>query len=85
MPPSSCRPHLRRSSFAVAEVTTRYELPVLVVGRGSNLLVADTGFAGVAMSLAEWADRTEIRGMRACVPDQPSLFRCWRERPLRRV
>jgi hypothetical protein len=28
------------------------ELPVLVVGRGSNLLVADDGFAGIAISLA---------------------------------
>jgi UDP-N-acetylmuramate dehydrogenase len=31
-------------------------MPVLVVGRGSNLLVADTGFAGVAVSLAALAD-----------------------------
>lgn len=28
-------------------------LPVLVVGRGSNLLVADEGFHGIALSLAE--------------------------------
>ncbi len=47
----------------VAEVVARYELPVLVVGRGSNLLVADAGFAGVAMSLAEWADGIELQGV----------------------
>jgi len=47
---------------AVAEVVRRYDLPVLVVGRGSNLLVADAGFAGVAISLAEWADGIEIDG-----------------------
>lgn len=46
----------------VAEVIAHYELPVLVVGRGSNLLVADAGFAGVAMSLAEWADGIEVTG-----------------------
>jgi UDP-N-acetylmuramate dehydrogenase len=48
----------------VARVIARYELPVLVVGRGSNLLVADTGFAGVALSLAEWADGIELNGGR---------------------
>ncbi len=31
-------------------------LPVLVVGRGSNMLVADAGFVGVAVSLASFHD-----------------------------
>jgi UDP-N-acetylmuramate dehydrogenase len=35
----------------VSEAVRASELPVLVVGRGSNLLVADQGFAGVAVSL----------------------------------
>jgi UDP-N-acetylmuramate dehydrogenase len=35
-------------------------LPVLVVGRGSNLLVADGGFDGIAVSIAEIADAIEI-------------------------
>jgi UDP-N-acetylmuramate dehydrogenase len=48
---------------AVAAVVARYDLAVLVVGRGSNLLVADAGFAGVALSLAEWADGIEISGL----------------------
>jgi UDP-N-acetylmuramate dehydrogenase len=47
----------------VAEVIARYALPVLVVGRGSNLLVADAGFDGVALSLAEWADGIEVLGL----------------------
>ncbi len=47
----------------VAGVIARYELAVLVVGRGSNLLVADTGFAGVALSLADWADGIEMSGV----------------------
>lgn len=46
----------------VASVIARYDLPVLVVGRGSNLLVADAGFAGVALSVAEWTDVIEISG-----------------------
>ncbi|MEO8267932.1 MAG: UDP-N-acetylmuramate dehydrogenase [Ilumatobacteraceae bacterium] len=47
----------------VAGVVDRYDLPVLVLGRGSNLLIADEGFAGVALSLAEWADRIELDGV----------------------
>lgn len=47
----------------VAAVITKYQLPVLVVGRGSNLLVADAGFAGVALSLASWADEIEVQGV----------------------
>jgi UDP-N-acetylmuramate dehydrogenase len=46
----------------VADVIAHNELPVLVVGRGSNLLIADAGFAGVALSLAEWADGIEVSG-----------------------
>lgn len=45
---------------AIAET----ELPVLVVGRGSNLLVADRGFPGLALQLGErWAG-VEIEGER---------------------
>lgn len=35
-------------------------LPVLVVGRGSNLLVADAGFRGIAVSVAELTDSIHI-------------------------
>jgi UDP-N-acetylmuramate dehydrogenase len=35
-------------------------LPVLVVGRGSNLLVADSGFAGIAVSVSEMTSDIEI-------------------------
>ena len=46
----------------IADVIARYDLPVLVVGRGSNLLVADAGFAGVAMTLVELAGDIELTG-----------------------
>lgn len=39
--------------LALASVTSRTELGCLVVGRGSNLLVADGGFRGVAIQLAD--------------------------------
>ena len=42
--------------YLIAEVVRDTELPTLVVGRGSNLLVADAGFAGIAISLAEMAE-----------------------------
>jgi UDP-N-acetylmuramate dehydrogenase len=41
---------------AVAEAHRSTGVPVLVVGRGSNMLVADSGFAGVALSIANFAD-----------------------------
>jgi UDP-N-acetylmuramate dehydrogenase len=44
----------------VAEAARETGLPVLVVGRGSNLLVADAGFPGVAVSLAAVADGVQI-------------------------
>jgi UDP-N-acetylmuramate dehydrogenase len=41
---------------AVAEAVRTSRLPVLVVGRGSNLLVADAGFRGIAVTIAPFAD-----------------------------
>jgi UDP-N-acetylmuramate dehydrogenase len=44
---------------AVAQARRASSLPVLVVGRGSNLLVADAGFPGLAVTLGEgfgWID-----------------------------
>jgi UDP-N-acetylmuramate dehydrogenase len=38
---------------ALAQAVTRTGVAVLVVGRGSNLLVADSGFAGVAVVLGD--------------------------------
>ena len=42
--------------LAVAAARRASGLPVLVVGRGSNLLVADAGFGGIAVSIAELTD-----------------------------
>ncbi len=46
----------------VGEVVRDTQLPTLVVGRGSNLLVADAGFPGIAISLASMADWIEFHG-----------------------
>jgi UDP-N-acetylmuramate dehydrogenase len=45
---------------AIAEVRAETGLPVLVVGRGSNMLVADEGFAGLAISIAAFADHIDL-------------------------
>ncbi len=44
----------------IARARRASALPILVVGRGSNLLVADAGFDGIAVSLAELTDHLEI-------------------------
>lgn len=46
----------------IAEVVVATGLPTLVVGRGSNLLVADAGFPGIAISLASMAEWIEFHG-----------------------
>ncbi|MGZ4718065.1 MAG: UDP-N-acetylmuramate dehydrogenase [Acidimicrobiales bacterium] len=48
----------------LAEAVRTTGVPVLVVGRGSNLLVADAGFAGVAVVLGERFAQVEIDGDR---------------------
>lgn len=59
---------------AVAEALTGTEVPILVLGRGSNLLVADAGFGGLVVTLDErWAgveiEGTEVRaGGAAALP-----------------
>jgi len=49
---------------AVAEAVRATGVPVLVVGRGSNLLVADSGFPGLAVTLGESYAFIEIDGTR---------------------
>ncbi|MFV0306283.1 MAG: UDP-N-acetylmuramate dehydrogenase [Desertimonas sp.] len=46
---------------AVAAARRASGLPVLVVGRGSNLLIADDGFWGIAVSTADLAGDIELR------------------------
>ncbi len=43
--------------IAIAEVKSATQVPTLVIGRGSNMLVADAGFDGVAFSIAGFADQ----------------------------
>lgn len=44
----------------VAEALATTTLPVLMIGRGSNMLVSDSGFAGIAVQLGEFATAIDI-------------------------
>jgi UDP-N-acetylmuramate dehydrogenase len=50
---------------AVATVCRDHDLPWLVVGRGSNLLVADEGWPGIAITLGRGYRGIEVDGTRA--------------------
>ncbi|MGH9178874.1 MAG: FAD-binding protein, partial [Acidimicrobiales bacterium] len=45
---------------AVREAVTATGVPVLVVGKGSNLLVADAGFPGLAVVVGEGLSGVEV-------------------------
>ena len=45
---------------AVAETRLATGIPVLVIGRGSNMLISDRGFRGIALSIAHLADHIDI-------------------------
>ena len=47
---------------ALADAVARTDVPVLVVGKGSNLLVADAGFDGLAIALGDAYSTVEIDG-----------------------
>jgi UDP-N-acetylmuramate dehydrogenase len=46
----------------LADVAADTGLATVVIGRGSNMLVADEGFPGIAISLAEMSDRIDFEG-----------------------
>ena len=45
---------------AAANVLREHDVPVLVIGRGSNLLVADEGFPGLVITLGDFADTIDL-------------------------
>lgn len=48
---------------AVADAVRASAVPVLAIGNGSNLLIADTGFRGIALVLGERFAQIEIDGV----------------------
>lgn len=46
--------------YLVSAVLAEVELPILVIGRGSNLLISDTGFKGLALTIGGLADYVDL-------------------------
>jgi UDP-N-acetylmuramate dehydrogenase len=44
----------------VSAVLAEVELPILVIGRGSNLLISDSGFKGLALTIGGLADYVDL-------------------------
>ena len=57
-----CEPADEAELVAVARAREGLDVPVLVIGRGSNLLVADAGFAGLAVRLGPGFESLDIDG-----------------------
>ncbi|HZI39768.1 MAG TPA: UDP-N-acetylmuramate--L-alanine ligase, partial [Acidimicrobiia bacterium] len=60
----SVEAHTTADLLAVARAVRESGLPVLVVGKGSNLLVADAGFPGIAVVLGAEFEAIEVDGTR---------------------
>lgn len=58
------RPESREQLLRLADFVAGSEVPVLVVGRGSNLLVSDDGFEGLVIHLAEAFSYLKTSGLR---------------------
>ena len=46
--------------YLVSAVLAEVELPILVIGRGSNLLISDSGFKGLAITMSGLADYVDL-------------------------
>ena len=64
------RADLKRVAVAAAES----ELPLLVIGRGSNLLIADAGFRGIALSISDLPALLELDQVQATVAASAGLL-----------
>ena len=57
----------------IADVISESSIPVLVVGNGSNLLIADSGFDGLVIQLGETFAQIEIEGEQVVAGGATSL------------
>ena len=55
------RPSDEEELLRVAKVTAATEVEFLLIGRGSNMLVSDEGFKGLAVQLGSGFDRIRLR------------------------
>jgi UDP-N-acetylmuramate dehydrogenase len=45
---------------AISAVLAQVDLPLLVIGRGSNMLIADNGFAGLAITFGSFLEYIDL-------------------------
>ena len=57
----------RTDVLALADALVGRDVPVVTIGRGSNLLVSDAGFAGIALVLGSGFAGVDIDGAQAIV------------------
>ncbi|MBL6926556.1 MAG: UDP-N-acetylmuramate dehydrogenase [Acidimicrobiia bacterium] len=67
------RPTNGTELLGVAEALLDSEIPVLIVGRGSNMLIADAGFEGLAIQLGSGFEEIRCVGTRLTVGGAASL------------
>ncbi len=65
----------REALALISGTVAAEELPVLVVGRGSNLVVADRGFPGLVLRLGSGFTGIEVRGQAVTAGGAASLAR----------
>ena len=58
----------------VSMVLTQCEIPVTVIGRGSNVLVSDRGFSGLVLTLGDFANEVSMPTKKG-EPDESALVR----------
>lgn len=75
--PSACHviAHSVEDLLAVADVRRSVDVPLLVIGKGSNLLIADDGFAGISVQLGDEFShvQVEVEGCRLVAGGAASL------------
>ena len=60
----------------IADFISENEMPILIVGNGSNLLIADSGFDGLVIQLGETFTQIEIDGEQV-IAGGLQVFRYW--------
>lgn len=67
------RPASKEEVLRVAKATALANVPVLLVGKGSNLLVSDSGFEGIVLQLGSAFERVLIEGNKVSVGAAASM------------
>lgn len=59
-----CTPHIEEEILSVVDLCIKYNIPLTVIGNGSNLIVRDVGVSGLVMKIAGNLDDCFVSGNR---------------------